>query len=54
MHEEDGILEEIICKNASILMSDDDCVWCDKKGIICYKSIGEECSDEEFEVQSIV
>lgn len=50
--EEDGALtteaEKITqCKDATFLMTEcGEGVWCESKGIICYKALGESCEDE--------
>lgn len=48
--EEDGTLveeAENLCLNALPLMTENgEDVWCKEKGIICYKALGEPCSDE--------
>lgn len=58
MMEEDGVTveqAEKLCKHALPLMiGNNDNIWCAKTSLLCYKTLDEECADEEFEVQPIV
>ena len=49
--EEDGTLQEEakqLCKHAlPLVIADDEAIWCGLTSLICYKTLGEECDDEE-------
>ena len=56
IHEEDGIIEDQVCKSALPLMfAKGGGTWCSKSAKVCVKTLGEKCRDEDIaEVAPIV
>ena len=56
--EEDGVIPEEaekLCKHAiPMVVGREDSIWCGKTCLICYKTLDEECEQEEFDIQPIV
>ena len=51
MMEEDGVMPEEaeqLCKHAlPLVIANDEAIWCGLTSLICYKTLGEPCDNEE-------